>query len=102
MLERLSGRRHEAVTAMALLDGKTGAADCRSSACGVEFAGLSPGEIEWYLDTGEWRGAAGGYRIQERGGCLVKSVNGHPGAVAGLPLREFCVMLRANGYPFGA
>jgi len=102
MLERLAGREHRVVTAMALHDRLTGTTDCRSATCAVEFAPLSPEEIEWYLDTGEWRGAAGGYRLQERGGCLVKAVKGHPGAVAGLPLRDFYVMLRDNGYPFGA
>jgi len=68
----------------------------------VSFAPLSTAEIGWYLDSGEWRGAAGGYRIQEKGACLVESVKGQPSTVAGLPLRAFYVMLRENGYRFGA
>jgi len=97
MLRRLSGRRHEAVTGMALLDRLSGRADVRSASCEVEFARLEEGEIEWYLGTGEWQGAAGGYRLQERGACLAAFAKGSPSAAAGLPLREFCAMLRENG-----
>ena len=102
MLERLSGRRHEVITAMALHNTPEKKTDCRSVTSEVEFAPLSAAEIEWYLDSGEWRGAAGAYRLQELGGCLISSVIGSPSAVAGLPLREFYVMLRDNGYHYGA
>ena len=102
MLERLSGKRHEVITAIALYNRQTERADCRSVSCSVEFAPLSAAEIGWYLDTGEWQGAAGAYRLQELGGCLVKAINGSPSAVAGLPLYDFYVMLRDNGYQFGA
>ena len=101
-LERLAGRGHEVITGMALYGGRGGGIDVRSAVCAVEFAPLSPAEIEWYLDTGEWQGAAGAYRLQERGGCLVKSIKGSPSAVAGLPLHDFYAMLRDNGYRFGA
>jgi len=102
MLRSLTGRRHEVITAMALHNRQKGTTDCKSTACEVEFAQLSADEIEWYLDTGEWQGAAGAYRLQEMGGCLVKEVKGSPSAVAGLPLYDFYAMLRDNGYPYGA
>jgi septum formation protein len=102
MLKRLSGRRHEVITAMALHNVPSNKTDCRSVSCEVQFALLSAGEIEWYLDSGEWQGAAGAYRLQELGGCLIQSINGSPSAVVGLPLYDFYVMLRDNGYQFGA
>ena len=102
MLRSLSGRGHEVVTAMALYNVYEEKTDCRSVTCEVTFAPLTPAEIEWYLKTFEWQGAAGGYQLQSLGACLVKGINGSPGAVAGLPLRDFYVMLRDNGYPFGA
>jgi septum formation protein len=98
MLGRLSGRRHEVITAMALYNNQK--LSCRSVSCEVVFALLSEAEIEWYLDSGEWEGAAGSYRLQGKGACLITEINGSPGAVEGLPLHEFCVMLKDNGYPW--
>jgi septum formation protein len=102
MLREFAGKRHEVITAMALCDRRTGKNDCRSVSSGVEFAPLTEAEIDWYLDTGEWQGAAGAYQMQGLGGCLVKAIHGSPSAVAGLPLHDFYVMLRDNGYRFGA
>jgi septum formation protein len=102
MLERLAGRRHEVITAMALYNGRRGTTDCRSKTSEVAFAPLTEAEIEWYLDTGEWEGAAGAYRLQGLGACLIEAVNGSPSGVAGLPLCDFYAMLRDNGFPYGA
>ena len=102
MLLRLSGKRHEVITAMALHNRQNGKTDCRSVSAEVEFAPLADADIEWYLESGEWQGAAGSYRLQERGGCLIKSITGSPSAVAGLPLHEFFVMLKDNGCRIGA
>jgi len=102
MLEKLAGRIHEVITAMALYNGYTKKTDCRRVSCTVEFAPLTTAEIKWYLDTGEWEGVAGSYQLQGAGGCFIKSVHGSPSNVVGLPLHEFYVMLRDNGYPYGS
>ncbi|MCL2879640.1 MAG: Maf family protein, partial [Treponema sp.] len=73
-----------------------------SVSCAVNFTKLSNEEIEWYLDTGEWQEVAGAYRIQGLAGLFIKSISGSPSAVVGLPLHDFYVMLRDNGYPYGA
>jgi septum formation protein len=103
MLERLAGRRHEVITAMALYNGRQKTTDSRSKTSEVAFAPLTGAEIEWYLDSGEWEGAAGAYRLQGLGACLIEAVNGSPSGVAGLPLYDFYAMLRDNGYlyPYG-
>jgi len=102
MLRLFAGRRHGVITAMALHDRQTGKTDCRSVPSEVEFAQLTEAEIEWYADTGEWQGAAGAYQMQGLAGCFIKMINGSPSCVAGLPLHDFYVMLRDNGYRFGA
>jgi septum formation protein len=102
MLLRLQGRTHEVITAVALFNGKKKAVDCRSVLSAVSFVPLSEEELEWYLDTGEWQGVAGGYKIQGLGGCLVSRIEGSYSAIVGLPLHEFYAMLRDNGYPYGA
>jgi len=102
MLKKLAGKKHEVITAMVLYDRKNNKTDCRSVSCEVEFAPMTADEIEWYLDTNEWSGAAGSYRLQEKGGCFIKSIKGSPSAVAGLSLKDFYDMLRDNGYHLGA
>jgi len=102
MLKKLSGQQHKVVTSMALYNGKIKKIDCRTTSCSVTFAPLSDNEIEWYLDTNEWQGVAGGYRIQELASCFITQIKGSPSAVVGLPLCDFYAMLRDNGYPYGA
>jgi septum formation protein len=100
MLSRLQGRAHEVITAVALKS-REGKMDCRSVVSIVSFAPLSEREIDWYLNTGEWQGVAGSYKIQGLAACFVTGIQGSPSAVVGLPMNEFYVMLRDNGYPYG-
>jgi septum formation protein len=100
MLLRLQGRDHDVITAVALKN-REGAIDCRSVVSLVSFARLSAGEIEWYLNTGEWQGVAGAYKIQGLASCFITGIQGSPSSVVGLPMNEFYVMLRDNGYPYG-
>jgi len=102
MIERLAGREHEVFTSISLFSGKTQSIDCRTVRTGVSFAPLSDTEIEWYLNTGEWQGVAGSYKIQGLGGCFVTSIDGSFSGVVGLPMHEFYVMLIQNGYQYGA
>ena len=102
MLRELSGKQHKVVTSIALYNGRTGKIDCRGASCTVSFAKLTEAEIQWYLETNEWQGVAGAYRIQELASCFITRISGSPSTVAGLPLHEFYVMLRDNGYPYGA
>jgi septum formation protein len=102
MLKKLAGKQHTVVTSVALYNGKKKKIDCRSASCKVEFAPLSEAEINWYLNTNEWQGVAGAYRIQGLASCFITQIKGSPSTVMGLPLPEFYVMLRDNGYPYGA
>jgi septum formation protein len=101
MLTRLSGKKHEVITSMALYNGHENIIDSRSAKCSVSFAPISQAEIEWYLNTSEWQGVAGGYRIQGLASLFISEITGSPSAAVGLPLRDFYVMLRENGYPYG-
>ncbi|GHV69951.1 Maf-like protein [Spirochaetia bacterium] len=101
MLKALENRTHEVITAVALYNGKTRLIDCRLAVSMVTFAPLSEAEQEWYIETGEWQGVAGAYRIQGLASCFISSIQGSYSSVVGLPLHEFYVMLRENGYPYG-
>jgi len=62
----------------------------------VFFKALDDASINEYLDLGEWIGAAGSYRIQERGKELVQSVQGDIATVIGLPLLQISEILASN------
>jgi len=100
-LNELSDKQHRAVTSIALYRASDKKIAYKSASCSVSFAKLSKGEIEWYLDTNEWQGVAGAYRLQGLASCFITKIEGCPSTVVGLPLREFYVMLRNNGYHFG-
>lgn len=99
ILSRLSGTAHTVVTGLAfhsLKKGTTTAHACTE----VTFSKLSESEIESYLSLGEWKGVAGGYRIQGVGGCLIEKIHGSYSNVMGLPIRLFYGMLKSHNYPF--
>jgi septum formation protein len=98
MLRRLSGRVHRVHTGIGLLPSREAPVDLRCVATEVKFATLSEEELQGYLDAGEWAGAAGAYRIQERGGFFVEWIRGSYSNVVGLPLETFYGMLKHNGY----
>jgi len=99
-LALLSGRRHRVLSAVTLVD-CDGRARHRLSASLVAFKRLSDEELAAYLDSGEWRGKAGGYAIQGRAEALVRALSGSHSGVMGLPLYETRALLRAAGYPLG-
>jgi septum formation protein len=90
-LERLSGREHQVLGAIALLGpeedpaGRPVAREGVASST-VRFRELEPALIEAYLVSGEWRGRAGSYAIQGLGSALVESVSGDVSNVIGLPV----------------
>ena len=98
MLQRLSGRSHEVLTAVALAD-KSGV-EVRTSASAVRFRKLTPDECAAYWETGEPRDKAGGYAIQGWGAVFIESLTGSYSGVMGLPLYETAELLRAAGVPY--
>jgi septum formation protein len=94
MLEMMSGRRHEVVTAFTILDTDTDRSVTRAVVTGVRFRKLSHAEIDKYVASGEPLDKAGAYGIQGLGASLVDSVEGDFCNVIGLPvsalLDELC------------
>ena len=93
MLGEFSGRMQEVVTGWALFTPARGIlSGCSTSR--VFFSRLSDAQIESYLDSGEWAGAAGGYRIQKTGYTLIERIEGSWSNVIGLPLEDITKALR--------
>lgn len=84
MLRRLSGRRHEVLTGVALAGPDRVETDVVSTA--VEFRALDDDLLTAYVGTGEGLDKAGAYGIQGRGGLLVERIDGPYDNVVGLPI----------------
>ena len=84
---------------MAFLDRTTGRLYSASDVSEVHFKTLSDKDIEDYLATGEWQGAAGAYRIQHKGGRLVERTEGSFSNIIGLPLSKLFNIMHDAGYP---
>jgi nucleoside triphosphate pyrophosphatase len=92
MLEFLSGRTHDVITGCALRwNGRT--ISGMEKTC-VEFRKIMPAEIDWYVETREPFGKAGGYAIQGLGRIFINSIEGCYYNVVGFPLTLFQRMLR--------
>ena len=97
MLDLISGRGHRVYTGVAVMapDGRSAA---RLSETRVKFKKLAADEQSALLNCDEWKGAAGGYRIQGLAGAHVISLIGSYTGVVGLPLYETVSLLRGLGY----
>jgi septum formation protein len=100
MLRLLSGRVHRVYSGIALLVEKGKQMEQEVVCTEVKFRQMSSDEVRFYLDTGEWAGAAGAYRIQESGAFFVEWIHGSYSNVVGLPLEAFYGILVRNGYQF--
>lgn len=95
MLQALSGRTHQVISAVWVMSAKREHGDVCISR--VRFATLSEAEIAAYVATGEPFGKAGAYAIQGRGATLIEYLEGSYSGVMGLPLFETARLLREFG-----
>ncbi len=100
-LRLLSGRAHRVYTCIAIVT-PSGGKRSQLVETRVRFKRLSRDELFSYLDSGEWRGKAGGYAIQGIAGAFIARLVGSYSGVVGLPLLETAGYLAAEGYPVAA
>jgi len=97
-LALLSGRRHQVMTAVALL-APDGRLRTRLALTRVSFRRLTEPEIAAYVEGREGIGKAGGYAIQGRAEVFVKDISGSYSNVVGLPLSLTVLLLQGCGAP---
>jgi len=100
MLESLSGRSHEVMTAVSLVTSGTNSTRNvrnRLSITEVCFAVLSSAWIAAYVATGDPMDKAGAYGIQNAAGLKISRIHGSYSGVVGLPLYETGELLEAAG-----
>ncbi len=95
MLERLSGRSHRVLSAVALMTATQKAV--KVSVSTVTFRPIAPEEMAAYWATGEPADKAGGYAIQGRAAVFVERLEGSYSGVMGLPLYETAELLGRFG-----
>lgn len=100
MIGSFAGRTHEVMTAISFFDSNTQYISTRTSKSRVTWMELDETQIERYLDTGEWQGVAGGYRIQGIASCFIERIEGSYSGIVGLPINELYAILREHGYAF--
>ncbi|MBE7217157.1 MAG: septum formation protein Maf [Caulobacteraceae bacterium] len=100
MLALLSGRAHRVLTGVAAMapDGRLAV---RVSESRLQVRRLSPADLEALLAGGEWRGVAGGYRLQGAMAAHVRALQGSYSGVVGLPLYETRAVLEGLGWRRG-
>ncbi|WP_236174398.1 Maf family protein [Pseudomonas pseudonitroreducens] len=97
MLQALSGREHEVLTAVAVADRDR--CEARVVSSRVTFRAVSAEEAERYWETGEPQDKAGGYAIQGLAAVFISRVEGSYSAVVGLPLCETSALLADFSIP---
>jgi septum formation protein len=97
MLALLSGRAHRVLTGVAVF-APGGRQASRLSETRVRFKRLTSAEADGFIQSGDWRDAAGGYKIHQRAGAFVTDLSGSFTAVVGLPLYESLALLTGLGW----
>ncbi|MAM69640.1 MAG: hypothetical protein CMP91_00660 [Gammaproteobacteria bacterium] len=95
MLRLLSGREHQVLTAVAVVNHEQEELDVASSK--VSFKTLSDSEISAYWESGEPLDKAGAYAIQGLGAMFVNNIQGSYSGVVGLPVYETVALLGKFG-----
>jgi septum formation protein len=91
MLRLLSGREHEVLTGISVRH--AGREVGRVERTAVSFTALSSSDIDWYLESAEWRDKAGAYGIQGLASRFITRIDGSYSNVVGLPVALLPVLL---------
>jgi len=95
MLQALSGRTHQVITAVAMaFEGKLKLAQSETA---VTFRRLAPSEISQYVASHEPHDKAGAYGIQGFAAAFISRIDGSYSGVMGLPLFETSRLLKSFG-----
>jgi septum formation protein len=98
MLRLFSGKTHEVLTALCVINIPTAKESLQVEKTRVEFLNMSDQEIENYIKTGEPFDKAGAYGIQGIAGRFATRIEGCYFNVLGLPLSRLWTTLQSLGW----
>lgn len=94
MLQSLSGRTHQVITAWAVVCRQTQFSKTGHCVSTVHFKKTSEADLLAYIAGGEPMDKAGAYAIQGQGAFLVDHYEGSYDNIVGLPIEEVCPIIR--------
>ena len=97
MLQKLSGKRHEVFTGVALIKIENGKAETKVDLqkTKVKFAELNESEINFLVEKGEPLDKAGAYAVQAQAALFIEEIKGDYWNVVGLPINLVYEMLKS-------
>ena len=98
-LQLLSGRSHRVYGGICLYL-PDGVWRTKLSVSRVKFRPLGIADKHAYLQSGEWRGKAGGYAIQGRAGLYVRQITGSYSNIVGLDMQKVAGLLLGAGFGY--
>jgi len=97
-LRALRGHTHDILTAICLVG--PGRVANEVDAARLTVLPLSDAEVDNYVATGEWKGCAGGYRVEGKGQAIFSRIDGDRTSIQGLPMQRVIRVLREAGVKF--
>ncbi len=99
MLARLSGKRHEVITGLAICAG--GKIFTATEVTEVYFGEMTAAEIREYVATGEPLDKSGSYALQGGATKFIEKIHGDWSNVVGLPVYRLRKLAQSVGIDFG-
>ena len=99
LLQRLTGRTHRVVTAVAIVETSSGRWVDGAFESRVTLRDATEPELRDYVATGEPLDKAGAYAIQGEGSVFVTGFEGSRTNIIGLPVEETLALLARAGFP---
>lgn len=96
ILKKLQNKSHNLLTGIAVTATSSSNIIVDYESTIVHFAELSDEEIWSYIKSGEWKGRAGAYSINDKANIFVKSIDGSFSNVIGLPLFKIYELLKKH------
>ncbi len=97
MLEQISGRWHEVLSGICLIDCALNRTRSGFGRSRVHFRRLSRRDIQWYLTTGEHRDKAGAYGVQGYASLFIDRIEGCYFNIVGFPISVFQKLCKEFG-----
>ncbi|MHA2007520.1 MAG: Maf family protein [Promethearchaeota archaeon] len=94
MLKSLVGKTHNLITGIAITETYNSKIIIDHDITIVEFLNLIDEEIDSYIMTGEWKGRAGGYSINDKASLFITKINGSSSNVIGFPMHKLYLILK--------